>query len=147
MPGRRNLAKERAKHDSAAKFSEFHALLLSQVPSYDRAIIGRRQILQTLGGLGIKRLNGNPLTWRIVKNWRLRHGFPMLAGCKELGHYSGPPGPRHSRWSAGSSPASATTASFGSFPPRPSRPRMLLRTSAPGEGLAYAQRSVSPAWR
>jgi hypothetical protein len=90
MPGKRNLARERTAHDSDAKFREFHQLLLAQVPSYDRAIIGRRNILATLDGYGIKRLNGNKLTWRIVKNWRIRHGLPLLAGTKELGRYSTP---------------------------------------------------------
>jgi len=90
MPGKRNLTAERAHHDSDAKFREFHALLLAQVPSYDRAIIGRRMILEALKGYGITRCNGQPITWRIVKNWRTRKGFPMLGAHKYLGRYSAP---------------------------------------------------------
>jgi hypothetical protein len=90
MPGRRNLARERAQHDADAKFREFHALLVAQVPSYDRALIGRSEILRTLDGLGIKRPNGQRLSWRIVTKWRARDGLPILATHRQLGRYTSP---------------------------------------------------------
>jgi hypothetical protein len=88
MPGKRNLARERAAHDSDAKFREFHQLLITQVPSYDRALIGRHAILEALDGYGIKRLTGKPLTWRMVKSWRRHKGFPMLGAHRDFGRFT-----------------------------------------------------------
>ena len=82
MPGRRNYARERAEHAAVAPdLQQQYAQLLSRhLPTYDRALVGPAQILANLHGLGIRRLNGDKLTWRIVNSWRVHDGCPILRG-------------------------------------------------------------------
>jgi len=80
MPGRRNLARERAQHDAVARFQTIHTQLTTALPHLDRAVVGRRRILAHLETLGVRRLNGQPLTWRIVNAWRTKHACPILRG-------------------------------------------------------------------
>jgi hypothetical protein len=83
MPGRRNLARERAQHDAAAHFQHYHALLTAAFP--DRALIGSRAILAYLGTFQVRRLNGDPVTNRTLWYWRRRAGFPLLRGFNNAG--------------------------------------------------------------
>ena len=95
MPGRRNYARERTAHARLAPDLERHyAALLTK---HDQALIGRVAILAFLHRLGIRRLRGDRLTWRIVLQWRRLHGCPLLRGCRS----------RFNR-----TPALATTASL-----------------------------------
>jgi hypothetical protein len=82
VPGRRNFAKERAKHtaDAPRRFAALHDLLITQLPQNDKALIGQAAILRYLHDLGIRRLRGGPLTWRIVNRWRHIDALPVLRG-------------------------------------------------------------------
>jgi len=81
MPGRRNLARERAQHDSAARFASLYATLTSQLPQLDRALVGHDAILRYLHDtLLLRRANHRPITWRIALQWRRDHGLPILRG-------------------------------------------------------------------
>ena len=81
MPGKRNLARERAHHDAPARFASLHALLTAQLPHHDRALIGRAAILNYLHDrLHLRRLNRGPITWRMVMRWRRLDGLPLLRG-------------------------------------------------------------------
>jgi hypothetical protein len=95
MPGRRNLARERAAHDADQKFREFHALLSTQLPAHDRAVLGRSAVLTALHALGVRRLNGRPITVRMLRRWRHHAGFPMLPGSLELGRHGQAALPTH----------------------------------------------------
>jgi hypothetical protein len=90
MPGRRNFARERSTHQLQAPlgFAALHHLLISQLPSQDKALIGQAAILQYLHSLGVRRLNGGPLTWRIVLSWRVLHGCPILRGNRAASYKS-----------------------------------------------------------
>jgi hypothetical protein len=83
MPGRRNLARERADYlrDSPERHAAIHLALRSELPHHDRALIGRHAILAYFHDrLSIRRRNGGPLTWRIVNHWRVHHTCPILRG-------------------------------------------------------------------
>jgi hypothetical protein len=62
-----------------------HAQLTETLPMLDRLLIGPRAILTELARLGIRRLNGQPITWRMVRAWRHSEGFPLLPGHRVLG--------------------------------------------------------------
>ena len=78
MPGRRNYAREAAAH--AARAPELQRRYAALLRHADCALIGRIQILAYLHRLGIRRLNGDVLTWRIVNSWRRDHDAPILPG-------------------------------------------------------------------
>lgn len=80
MPGRRNLARERATHDAPATFARLHTMLVAALPAHDRALVGHRAILDFLHALHVRRPSGRPLSWRMVRRWRLQEGFPFLPG-------------------------------------------------------------------
>ena len=83
MPGKRNLARERAAHDAtaAAQSAALYQLLRSTLPDKEHALIGRGAILRYLHDtLHLRRPNGGPLTWRIVLRWRRDAGFPLVRG-------------------------------------------------------------------
>jgi hypothetical protein len=61
--------------------------LLNAGPEPDRLIAGIGSILGYLHDLGIRRLRGDRVTWRMVRRWRREAGFPMLPSP---GHMSGP---------------------------------------------------------
>jgi hypothetical protein len=85
VPGRRHFATERAKHtaDAPRRFAALHHLLITQLPLQDRALIGHASILSYLHQLGIRRLRGGPLTWRIVNRWRHTDALPVLKGYSD----------------------------------------------------------------
>jgi hypothetical protein len=88
MPGRRNLAREQAQHalEAPARFQAVHHQLTSQLPSHDVALVGWPAILRYCHDvLQLRRLNGDPLTARIVKAWRRDDGFPLLRGHYVVG--------------------------------------------------------------
>ena len=98
MPGIRNHARERAAWALTAREKQRrHAIYAA--PS-DRALIGPDAILGYLDHLGIRRLNGKQLSWRIVRRWRLEHDCPIIPG----NHH------RH-----GGRPALATTAQLSGW--------------------------------
>jgi hypothetical protein len=82
MPGRRNYIRERTEHAAIAPEQQraLHDLLTAQLPAFDRALIGQLAILNYLHQLGLRRRNGNPLTWRMLLRWRRDEGFPLLRG-------------------------------------------------------------------
>jgi hypothetical protein len=88
MPGRRNLARERAQHDAAATFSRIHADLTATFP--DHALVGREAIFAELDRLGIRRTNGKRVTYRVLLRWRRLYDFPLLRGIRQLGHAKTP---------------------------------------------------------
>src|SRR5262249_17888464 len=79
MPGKRNLARERAAHDAPGIQARIFSQLSETLPAFDRALIGQRRILDHLHSLGLRRLNGQPLPWRHIVRWRLTQGFPLLS--------------------------------------------------------------------
>src|SRR5262245_36359576 len=91
MPGKRNLARERAQHDQPATFARIHHDLRSQLPDLDRALVGHVAILAELHRLGLRRLNGTKLSWRIVLRWRRDHAFPLHRGIRKPDVYAAPP--------------------------------------------------------
>ena len=78
MPGKRNYARERAAH--AAQAPELQRQYAALLQHHDQALIGHAAILAFLHRLGIRRLNGSRLSWRIVNAWRRDHGCPILRG-------------------------------------------------------------------
>jgi len=80
MPGKRNLARERALHDAPAIQARIFAMLSDALPDHDRTLIGRDRILEHVARLGLRRRNGQPITWRQVRRWRTRYGFPIAHG-------------------------------------------------------------------
>jgi hypothetical protein len=81
VPGKRNLARERAAHDARAAQARVFAMLCAVLPTYDRALIGAPAVLNYLGQtLSLTRPNGSPLRWRMVLRWRRDFGFPLLRG-------------------------------------------------------------------
>jgi hypothetical protein len=82
MPGRRCYQRERIEHDAIAPEQQraLHDLLVTQLPAFDRAVIGQVAILDYLHQLGLRRRNGGPLTWRMILRWRREEGFPVLRG-------------------------------------------------------------------
>src|SRR5262245_5142913 len=70
--GIRNYARERAHHDALApeKQRALHDMLVTQLPGFDRALVGQGAILGYLHHLGLRRRNGGPLTWRMLLRWR-----------------------------------------------------------------------------
>jgi hypothetical protein len=82
VPGRRNYFAERAQHAAIAPDQQraLHALLIAQLPAFDRALIGQAAILNYLHQFGLRRRNGGPLTWRMILRWRRDEGFPVLRG-------------------------------------------------------------------
>ena len=91
MPGRRCYQRERTQHEAIAPEQQraLHALLTAELPAYDRALVGQVAILNYLHQLGLRRRNGNPLTWRMLLRWRRDEGFPLLRGrCTPQRHKS-----------------------------------------------------------
>ena len=82
MPGRRCYQRERTEHDANAAEQQraLYELLRTQLPAFDRAVIGQVAILNYLHQLGLRRRNGGPLTWRMILRWRRDEGFPVLRG-------------------------------------------------------------------
>jgi hypothetical protein len=82
MPGRRCYQRERAQHAAMAPEQQrtLYELLRSQLPEFDRAVIGQVAILNYLHQLGLRRRNGGPLTWRMLLRWRRDEGLPLLRG-------------------------------------------------------------------
>jgi hypothetical protein len=82
MPGRRCYQRERTQHAAIAPEQQraLHDLLVTQLPGFDRAVIGQASILGYLHQLGLRRRNGGPLTWRMLLRWRRDEGFPVLRG-------------------------------------------------------------------
>jgi hypothetical protein len=82
MPGRRCYQRERAQHAAIAPEQQraLHALLTAELPACDRALVGQVAILDYLHQLGLRRRNGNTLTWRMLLRWRRDEGFPLLRG-------------------------------------------------------------------
>jgi hypothetical protein len=80
--GTRNYARERTEHAALAPEQQraLHDLLVTQLPAFDRAVIGQVAILDYLHQLGLRRRNGGPLTWRMILRWRRDEGFPVLRG-------------------------------------------------------------------
>ena len=93
MPGRRNLALERARHAASqpARMAALHAMLVTQLPDRDRALIGWPSILAYLHRLGLRRLNGRPVSARMVTRWRHAAACPVLGGRWTLGRCYTPP--------------------------------------------------------
>src|SRR5262245_56788194 len=84
MRGRRTLAEKHAAHALEAPVNQaaIHALLTSQLPDRDRALVGRDAILSFLGSsLGLTRPSGRPVTWRMVLRWARDDSFPLLHGA------------------------------------------------------------------
>src|SRR5262249_20395549 len=56
MPGRRNLARERAAHAllAPARQHDLHATMVSHLPNHARALVGRDRILDFLHELGLR---------------------------------------------------------------------------------------------
>jgi hypothetical protein len=84
MPGRRSDGRERADHarDVAQRVRSLYAMLTTQLPLHERALIGRHAILDYLHTtLLLRRPNGGPVTWRMVLRWRRDHGFPLVRGA------------------------------------------------------------------
>lgn len=82
VPGKRNLARERADHARTAHRlqQQTYDLLTARLPAYERALIGRQAILTFLHDLGVRRRNGALLTWRMLQRWRRDLGFPLVRG-------------------------------------------------------------------
>ena len=82
MPGKRNLAKERAAHAASAhqRQQRTYDLLITQLPQHERALIGRYRILAFLTGLGVRQRNGDPLKWNMLRRWKRDLAFPMVRG-------------------------------------------------------------------
>jgi hypothetical protein len=80
--GTRNYARERARHDAVApeKQRALYELLRSQLPEYERALVGRERILTWLHDFGIRRPNGGPVSWHQILRWTRQQGFPLLHG-------------------------------------------------------------------
>jgi hypothetical protein len=108
MPGKRNLARERAQHalEAPARQHQLHATMVAQLPDRDRALVGQDRILAFLHELGLRRRNGAWLTWRIVLRWRRDHGFPLARGVWHPSALSHP---------ASRSPALSTTFAIVSW--------------------------------
>jgi hypothetical protein len=116
MPGRRSDARERADHarDVAQRVRSLYAMLTTQLPLHERALIGRDAILDYLHTtLLLRRPNGGPVTWRMVLRWRRDHGFPLAPGAPGISPLRSPPRTPSPR---GRSPNSIPTTSccFGS---------------------------------
>ena len=82
MPGRRNLQRELAAHATTApqRQSDLYQMMHTQLPHLEHVLIGQTAILDHLHRLGVRRLNGRHLTWRIVNAWRVKHACPLLKG-------------------------------------------------------------------
>jgi hypothetical protein len=82
MPGRRCYQRERSQHAAMAPEQQrnLHDLLTTQLPAFDRALIGQVAILHYLHHLGLRRRSGGPLTWRMLLRWRRDEGLPLLRG-------------------------------------------------------------------
>src|SRR5215813_10871074 len=93
MPGRRNAARERAKHaaTAAARLRHVHAVMVAEFPEYDRALIDYPAILGFLDRFGIRRRNGRPVTIRMLTRWRREFGFPVCKGVTILDQHWSPP--------------------------------------------------------
>jgi hypothetical protein len=78
----RSYAGEAARHavTAPAQHRALHELLVAQLPTLDRAMIGQVAILDYLHHLGLRRRNGGRLTWRMLRRWRRDEGFPILRG-------------------------------------------------------------------
>jgi len=102
MPGRRNFARERAEHTRLAphRQRQLYTMMVTYLPSRERALVGRAAILAYLHDFGLRRRTGEPLTWRIILRWRRDHGFPLVRGVWH------PAAPTHP---ASRSPALTTT--------------------------------------
>lgn len=85
-PRVRNLAREQAEHAAtlAARYTARLQELRTGVPHLDRALIGRQAIQRYVYDLGIRRLNFHPVSWRMLRNWRLHRHFPMIPGSLVL---------------------------------------------------------------
>jgi hypothetical protein len=92
MPGRRNLARERANHaiHSPAHQAELYRLLHTELPHSEVVLIGQKPIQAYLNRLGLRRRNGQPLTWRMLERWRRIEGLPILRGVRTQS-YAGQP--------------------------------------------------------
>jgi len=93
MPGKRNLARERDAHGKtyAARLAAIHHQLVTQLPELDRALIGWPAILAQLHRCGLRRLDGRPISVRMVRRWRLAACCPVLAGSHTIGRCYTPP--------------------------------------------------------
>jgi len=93
MPGRRNLAHERARHaaDYPARLAAIHGQLVSQLPQLDQALVGWPAILAQLDRCGVRRQNGGPISVRMVQRWRRVAICPVLPGHMTLGFCCTPP--------------------------------------------------------
>jgi hypothetical protein len=82
VPGRRNYFAERARHAALApeKQRTLYETLTTQLPEYERAIVGRDRILAFLAHLGLTRRNGTYLTWRMILRWHRDLHFPLVRG-------------------------------------------------------------------
>jgi len=88
MPGKRNLARERAQHAATARArtAALYAMLCQTLPDHERALVGQLPILRYLHDtLRIRRPNGQPLKWRIVLRWFHTQGFPLVRGGWHVG--------------------------------------------------------------
>src|SRR5262245_43642561 len=79
MPGKRNLARERAQHDAPGIQARVFQMLCELLPAFDRALLGHARILDPLPALGVRRPTGPLLPWRLVLRWRRSEGFPLLS--------------------------------------------------------------------
>jgi hypothetical protein len=93
VPGRRNAREERYRH--AISFPDrsaaFHHLLVSNLPEFDRAVVGWPAIIDHLTSLGALRRDGRRLRIRQVQRWRHSLGLPIVAGCIVIGRHWSPP--------------------------------------------------------
>src|SRR5262245_45562324 len=85
--GIRNLAREHARHDATApdRQRELYELLRAQLPDREVALLGWPAILNFLHSLGLRRPNGGPLTYRVLRRWIRDHGCPIVRGYCRLG--------------------------------------------------------------
>src|SRR5262252_239687 len=92
MPGKRNLARERAQHAATEheRSAALYTMLCQALPDREQAIIGHARILHHLASLHVTRRNGRPLSWRIVTRWRRLHAFPLLSGAYRPHHLAPP---------------------------------------------------------
>src|SRR5262249_14450330 len=80
MPGKRNLARERAAHDAPGIQARIFSQLSELLPDHDRALIGRAQIIDHLHAFGISRRNGRRISWVMLLRGPRTLGFPVLRG-------------------------------------------------------------------
>jgi hypothetical protein len=61
-----------------------YEMLVAALPERQRILLGQRNIVDYLHGLGVRRPNGQRVTWNQLRRWRRLHGFPCVPGFRSF---------------------------------------------------------------